>query len=419
MGTIKLESLVVSGKKVDYYFILEGLSKYFKHTRHLFIQYHDNISDVPESILTIPFVANVVPLVWLTNSRLVVPELDKSFLECLTHVKEAYQQMFPNYPFKGSVEVGRVVENSYSPEYEAAALFSGGLDALTTYVRVKEKRPFLITEYGWHDNDIAPSEVWEADRQHVTSFAEMNGLNNILIESNYGTFINAQVIDQDYQKKLGDTWWHGLHHSLAIISAAIPIAFKLKIGNIYIASSNSPKFKTTCASDPTVDNQIKYASGGVIHDGYELVRQEKIEVVVKYYREQNTSVDIRVCFRNKENCCSCEKCLRTLLGIIAEGGDPREFGFSIKGNISEQIKASLNEEIKFITLVFIKKFYVVIQARMNENRSNVLFPDLLDWFVVYDFLAEKRKSLLKYRVTKFFPILKRKLKTRLSKISGS
>ncbi|MFE6588711.1 peptidase, partial [Bacillus mobilis] len=42
--------------------------------------------------------------------------------------------------------------------------------------------------------------------------------------------------------------------------------------------------------------------------------------------------------------------------------------------------------------------------------------DLLDWFLDYDFKAQRRKSLLKYRVIKFFPILKRKVGTKLSRM---
>lgn len=53
---------------------------------------------------------------------------------------------------------------------------------------------------------------------------------------------------------------------------------------------------------------------------------------------------------------------------------------------------------------------------MKENYNNILYKDLLDWFLDYDFKAQRRKALLKYRVIKFFPILKRKISTKLSRM---
>ncbi|WP_395760766.1 peptidase [Bacillus sp. 3G2] len=417
MNTIILDEVVVKNNRVDYFFSVKGnLQKYFKINNHMFLEYNYDISDIPNSILAIPFVSNVIPLVWITDSTILINELDKSFYECLNNIKTAYQNMFPSVRFKGSIVVDKIIDNTYTPELEAASLFSGGLDALTTFIRIKDKNPLLITEYGWHEDNIEESDVWEADKENAINFAKCQGLENILIQSNYGTFINAGNIDHDFRRKLEDTWWHGLHHGLAIISAAIPIAFKLKIKCIYIASSNSPLYEVTCASDPTVDNEIRYASGQVFHDGYELNRQNKVKVVVDHYSAIKELVNIRVCFKNEENCCKCEKCLRTIMGIIAEGQDPRSYGFNIPNDIFRYIKTSLDNEVKFFTDTFIVIYWNIIQVRMKENYNNILYKDLLDWFLDYDFKAQRRKSLLKYRVIKFFPILKRKVGTKLSRM---
>ncbi|MFD0771223.1 peptidase [Bacillus sp. CGMCC 1.60114] len=417
MNSIILDKIVVKNNRVDYFFNIKGnLQKYFKTNNHMFLEYNYDISDIPNSILAIPFVSNVIPLVWITDSTILINELDESFYVCLNNIKTAYQNMFPNVRFKGSIVVDKIVDNTYTPELEAASLFSGGLDALTTFIRIKDQNPLLITEYGWYEEDIENSDVWEADKENAINFAKGQGLENILIQSNYGTFIIAGNIDHDFRNKLEDTWWHGLHHGLAIISAAIPMAFKFKIKCIYIASSNSPLYEVTCASDPTVDNEIRYASGEVFHDGYELNRQDKVKVVVDHYSAIKESINIRVCFKNEENCCKCEKCLRTIMGIIAEGQDPRGYGFNIPNNLFQYLKTSLDNEVKFFTDTFIVIYWNIIQNRMKQNYNNILYKDLLEWFLDYDFKAQRRKSLLKYRVTKFFPILKRKISTKLSKM---
>lgn len=416
MKKIILENILVKNKKVDYFFSINGkIQKYFNISNHLFFEYNYDLSDIPKSILTIPFVANIAPLVWITDSILKVDELDKSFFECLSKIKVAYQNMYPDVPFKGEIIVNNAVDNSYIPEYEAAQLFSGGLDALATFIRIRDKNPLLITEYGWHKESTEDNEVWEADKNNVVSFANSRGLENILIHSNYGTFIKAQSIDHDFQSKLGDSWWHGLHHGLAIISAAIPIAFKLKVECIYIASSYFEGYKAKCASDPTVDNEIRYASGRVFHDGYDINRQDKVKVVVDYFSEMQETANLRVCFLREENCCNCEKCVRTIIGIVAEGQYPRRFGFNIPDNLSLHIKEFLEENVKFFTPARVMQWNLA-KSRMVENHENILYKDLLEWFLDYDFATERKKSLLKYRVTKFFPIVKRKISTRVNRI---
>ena len=71
MNQITLEEIKISGNRVDYFFSTsKKLQKYFKKNNHLFLEYNHNIEEVDKSILTIPFVANVIPLTWITDSKL-------------------------------------------------------------------------------------------------------------------------------------------------------------------------------------------------------------------------------------------------------------------------------------------------------------------------------------------------------------
>ena len=79
--------------------------------------------------------------------------------------------MYPSVKFRGEFLAGKITQNSYVPDKEAAQLFSGGLDALATYIRNKEKSPLLITEYGWHEESVEDSRVWEEDKKNVLRFA--------------------------------------------------------------------------------------------------------------------------------------------------------------------------------------------------------------------------------------------------------
>ena len=67
----------------------------------------------------------------------------------------------------------------------------------------------------------------------------------------------------------------------------------------------------------------------MIHDGYENNRQMKIHSICQFHKRTGMPVEVRVCYETDQgnNCCHCEKCTRTMLGIMAEGEDPRNYGF--------------------------------------------------------------------------------------------
>ena len=52
-----------------------GLSKYFNSST-LWIEYDEILKDCPKSILTIPFVSIMLPIMWVTDSVLWVDEID-------------------------------------------------------------------------------------------------------------------------------------------------------------------------------------------------------------------------------------------------------------------------------------------------------------------------------------------------------
>ncbi|WP_404445276.1 peptidase [Sutcliffiella horikoshii] len=413
MSEVFLKKIIANNNRVDYIYNINGeISKYFNQENVLFLEYNKNISKVPFSILAIPFIANIAPLIWITDSVIYLEELDEVFYKSLDEVKKGYQAMFPSMNFKGSIIVKKLVNNEYEINTQSAALFSGGLDALTTYIRNKNSNPILITEYAWHEQRIQKNETWEADKKNALLFGTSNNLTNIFVESNYGTIIRSNLVDKDYSKKLGDTWWHGLHHGLAIISAAIPIVFEMRIQTLFIASSNTPAFKVTCASDPTVDNKIKFASGKVIHDGYELTRQKKLNMVLNNSSDLE-NIQLRVCFKQEQNCCKCEKCLRTIMGIIAEGHDPRNFGFNLpEGSVemSDFLSNALRKEIKFFTNNFIQIYWLEIRSRFRDNYQKICFKEVCLWMNNYNFRKERFKELMVYRIRYFFPIVRRKIK---------
>lgn len=414
-GYVKLECIEVNNNRVDYYFSTSKcLEEFFQHKLHMFVEYEENIENIPKSILVIPFISNIMPLMWITNSVLWVEEIDREYYDSLARVRRVYQDMYFNYKLGGVLIAAKTINNKYNIERRAAQLFSGGLDAISTCIRIEEKNPLLINIYGWYKDKIQPNNVFDSDKKNISQFAKRNNLESKFIKSNFATFIKSEEIDKRYKKKLNDSWWHGLQHGMSFIGHAIPLAYKYKVENIYIANSfYLGGIRHTCSSDPAVDIEIKYASGGVIHDGCELTRQEKIKLIVERQKKIQDKFPLRVCSFNDKNCCKCEKCFRTILGLVAEGmskQDLEKFEFNIDKDLYTFFKSLMEEKIHLFGVNKESEVYwPTIRKRMEENKEIITENKFVEWFLNYNFIRERKKAILKYRVNNFIPILKRKL----------
>lgn len=415
MSYVKLDKIEINKNRVDYFFsVSDNLMKFFNEELHMFIDYDEDITDIPMSILVIPFVSNVMPLMWITNSTLWIEEIDRDYYDSLSNIRDAYQDMYINYKLRGVIISAKTIRNKYEIKRPAALLFSGGLDAMATCIRISNQNPLLINIYGWYNNRIEPNNVFDSDKKNISEFAIKNSLQSKFIKSNFATFINANNVDKVYKKRLNDSWWHGLQHGMSFIGHAIPLAYKYNIENIYIASSFSlGGIRYSCSSDPAVDIEVKYASGGVIHDGCELNRQDKIRLAVEKKRNMNEEYPLRVCSFNDANCCKCEKCFRTILGLVAEGvnkDELSEFGFYIEEDLKFYFNRLMDERIQFFGVERESKVHWPdIKDRMIENKNNILEKEFIDWFLNYDFIKERKRAVLKYRIKNFIPILKRKM----------
>ena len=268
----------------------------------MFLQYETDMSGIPESILVIPFVSCVLPLLWLTNGVLWVKVIDRTFYEAMKNVKNAYRELYNHCPLKGNFVAARYEENSYQPEHENILLFSGGMDAHTTYIRIRDSHPLLLNIQGWYKKIKARREDAEADFRDISNFARTNGLQTHFVKSNFATLINIGLFDKTLKKVLKDSWWHGFLHSMAFISISMPLAYLLKYRNIYIASSVPLGDYIVCASHVTTDSEFRFAScGRCVHDGSELTRQGKAHVIAEYVKKQREDYPIRVCSFNDQN----------------------------------------------------------------------------------------------------------------------
>lgn len=413
MKFIRLLSTEIDKNLVKFNFETSpDISKYFT-SKCLWIEYKHDVSDIPLSILNCSFVGVVQGCAWLLGAKIFLYSIDEGFYRCLSRLKEAYLQLYPQSHLFGNVVAGEIIENRLEKNdtNSKLLLYSGGADCLTTFIRHNDSNLLLFNIYGWKVNPSEKSNVEEADFRDCKSFADRHGKNFYSASSNFAKLFTPEL-DKECKSQTNKGFWFGFLHSMAFISISIPIAYQKAIKNILIASSYHYKTEQVCASHSTTDNEFRYGdTGKVVYDGATLTRQDKIRVISEYQKSINKPVFLRVCSFNDHNCLTCEKCFRTIAGIIAENNDPRNFGFHFTEPILDFYKKYFsNSKNMAYWGVFSESYhYKFARERMRENYDKIENKDFVDWFLNFDFVKEKKTAMRKYYRQNFFSILKRKL----------
>ena len=384
---IKVEKVNIKENIIEVdYTVSEDLQKFFNMENKFKIQYGENIEDVPEEIAIIPFVSNVLPIIWLTNSTLEIENLDANYFKSIEGTREAFEQMYPKVQWKGNIEVKNIKEfkEKYPREKRNSIFFSGGVDSTSSLITVKKSKPILITIWGsdiWDYDELG----WKEAKETVERFGKQFELENRYLKSNFRKFINEQELTKESQIKLKDSWWHGVQHGIGLLGHVAPYAYKYNIVTHYIPATYTKKDKkVTCASYPTIDESVKFANCNIVHEGFDKTRQQKIQNICDYCKKTNMKLNLRVCYMErgtKLNCCHCEKCYRTILGIIAEKQDPRLYGFAVEKEVLHNIEVGIKN--KALITKSTKKMWKEIRSKFLENKSFWKDKEEIKWILKY------------------------------------
>lgn len=373
----------------------------FNSVREFEVDYDVEITDVPAGIAIVPLLANVLPMSWIYDAKIDIPSCDADFLSCLPKVKRGYEGMYPMMQLGGELNVG-IVEENRRPEKGAICFFSGGVDAFNTLIQHVDETPTLLTMRG-ADVKLGDTEGWSRVLAHGEAVARDFGVEFHEVASTFRTFLREDVLTKRVAES-GDGWWHGFQHGLGLLGHAAPLAWSLGKDTVYIASSFSAadKGKYTCASDPTIDNRVRFCGARVKHDGYEFARQDKVRNIVRYSRNTDIPIKLRVCWESEggSNCCRCEKCLRTILAIYAEGADPRDYGF----NYSDPDALGNYYRKRYSTIAsddFLLLRHTPIQKEMRKNLRAGDLPAGFRWFYEGDMEELVHASLPRRIFSKF------------------
>ncbi|MEW9080439.1 glycosyltransferase [Terrisporobacter glycolicus] len=386
---IEIDDIVIDNNCIEYHMNISGeLIKYFNYSL-MKIEYEEDLTEIPKSIAVIPMLANILPISWFTNSDIIIDELDDVFYESIGNMKKAYENMF-KMKLGGNIIVNNIICNKYkTKDNECITLFSGGADSLATVIRQIDKKPILATIWG-ADVDCNNIDGWNYVKDAVLDIGCKFKLKNIFIKSDFRKCINETQLDILCREMTGCIWWwESMQHGMALISHLVPYAYKNKLNTIFIPGTLSygdiKKYgRAKLASDPTIDNEFRFASCFTIHEGFNYNRNDKIKIISDYKNEIKKKFDIRVCFssHNGQNCNMCRKCSITILSLIQQKQDPNKFGFNVDESLL--IKMKYKYENEFIFAKFALEWWKDIKNKfLQEEEFWKQYPHI-SWIMYID-----------------------------------
>lgn len=369
---IRLEKCLYSDYKIIYQF--SSNLKIFT-AQSFCLEYSSHLPEKIESIVTIPFVALMAPLGWLTGAEIYVPELDNTYFKSIQTLEAIYKTWYPKWRFNNSIHAQ--LKNNNFPTSQPGLLLSLGLDSLTSFIRHQNEKPFLFTAV-----DISRTKnnkaYWELYENKIQDFKNSFGLNGVLIRTDI-----RHLIDE---KKL--RWWSGIAQGFCLTGMTAPFSCHF-LKTLYIASSFSSlavNRGTHWGTTPTTDNLIAWASTQVSHDNDTFERYEKLKYQFKPHPEIYPY--LKVCGSQFQtlNCTYSEKCLRTILGLLINNIDPTLCNFPITHQTLKHLKRRLKYDV-FCVPPSDWRLWIHIKDNVDLNTLKDMHgsKEFFQWFKTFSF----------------------------------
>ena len=380
-----------------------GMRKYFS-SRDMFVTYDADMSDVPEALLLIPFLSSAAPIAWSLGAELRAPCIDVEFLHALSEIKESFRRFHPAGDWSGEVRGDLIVDTSRSYRVRRRAiLFSGGVDSVTSAVVHQDENPRLVTVWG-ADLGLAQHRPWEQVSAATRTFAQHRSMDISFVKTNFRTFFNSYKLNARSQPSFPN-WYSGFQQGLGLVGLCAPLSCVHELESIYIPSTHTADFARPWGSHPEIDNHIRWGSTQAIHDGYELSRQNKLQALAKYIREEDPGLSLRVCWAKGANCSRCEKCSITMIGLVIEGLDPNHHGFIFGPQTLSYIRSQLENGGFNVshTLVWILKEIQQTAYPRSHGIEESGCDEFLSWLrgVSVESFRERRGHSVRKSVTRF------------------
>ena len=360
---IKISNAILenNGKRITNRIEVPTPLRYFFKDFNFFVEYEEDVSNIPLGVLNIPAMATIIHFAWVVGCDMYIPELDATYLTGLGKIKKIFERI-PLYNallLNNEVYVENITSSEFEKTGKRGLLFSGGLDS--SAARIRNTPDFLISVWGL-DIPLDWDDFWQR-------FLKVYQDGSLLpIKSNTLELYDLGRLYGELGQSFTVEYWPSIAYSIVPFGLAAPIVSN-KVDALMMAStfplryySNpdllygkyTPKVDFSYASYRPhyfLDQHLGWGNIETYDVDNEYDRPEKVEYIIKPYIEENGPFLIRSCghrtfldFRpdkEKLNCGICKKCLLTAATLCNSGIDPRDCGFDIREYFFETIKNNI------------------------------------------------------------------------------
>ena len=189
-----------------------------------FAEYDESIdlTKLNESIVTIPFILNIAPVIWFSNKTYSIDVMDKELYHSLQKVREVFRMFYPCHSWLGELIPKKLVTNMMSLSHGQdkpvlALLFTGGLDSVNTSISHVDTKQLLITAWG-ADVKVGASDKWTLVLEQCQKFSQTFGHDHMFIKSNFREFIETPYLSKQFSP-----WWVNISYGLSLVGLTAPL----------------------------------------------------------------------------------------------------------------------------------------------------------------------------------------------------
>lgn len=340
-----IERLTVRKNRLDVIINPEFKKKYLHDD--FFIEYDEDIDleQLDYSVVTLPFIMNVISLVWVSGKEYQIDSMDEEIFQSLERIKQVFKVMYPATDWRGSLVPKKLIKNKKINKDDSdliALLFSGGLDSTSASLAHRHKQQLLITAWGQSQLPLTEPRLWKTVKNRLIDFAQRFGHKNAFIKSNYYAFLNLKKLTKLSPEIV--TWRINTIEDISWAGLTAPILVTYRIPVLRIGSSDCWEFPYPTACNPYIDGNITFAGITIKHDQFDLSRFDKVFLITKLCKHHLICPQEFIICQQKDgtmNCSKCEKCLLTIISLLASGADPREYGFPHYEPVEKNMNAFL------------------------------------------------------------------------------
>lgn len=274
-----------------------------------------------------------------------VPVVERTFYDCLQTVKKVYKELFPASHFNFNVSADHIREFHYKAERKAT-FFTGGVDATSALIENIGQKPILLNVWGGDVRLTDPTSHEQLEKYFKRLSGDLN-LEYVFVKTDGREMWKEMELDMllpnHMDSKRNHDWWASIAHILSMTTTIAPYAFLQGIGICYIGSSYVDGTNIFDSNNEKLITAIRFGSTLFESVDGQIDRLGKTKKIIDFHNTTGTDFQLKVCWNRVagENCSNCEKCYRTIMGIVVSGGVPKDYGFNVTSETYQKIRIFL------------------------------------------------------------------------------